>query len=177
LNKINKNINDFSDFSEFNVVFRNKPINSSANYSFSFMGKVKDYNYENYEYYIVNGNPTGFVYSINLLGKAFGKAESVQKAFEKKLTGYSLMKKGYINGNYTSVYKNNKNFVITSSENSNNVVFYIYNTKYEISSYLAKITQNSNDSNYESVEVDTTAIEVPYEEEPNIDIDTTYYGE
>lgn len=83
LNKINKNINDFSAYSDVHMVFQNKPINNSANYSFAFMGKVKDYNLYNYDYYITNGNPTGFVYGINLFGKAYGKAEAVQKAFEK----------------------------------------------------------------------------------------------
>lgn len=179
LNKINKNINDFSAYNDVHTVFQNKTINNSANYSFAFMGKVKDYNLYNYDYYITNGNPTGFVYSINLFGKAYGKAETVQKAFEKKLTGYSLMKKGYINGNYTSVYKNNKNFVITSSEYSNNAIFYILNPNYEISFYLAKIVENSNDNNYENVAVDSTVVEAPVEEvAPAVDSTAVeYYGD
>lgn len=163
LTKINKTMDDYSAYDDNNYVFRSKPINKSANYSFAFMGNIKQYDYWDSSYYMINGNPTGFFYTINLQGTAYGKTETIQKAFEKKLTGYTLMKKGYISGTYTSVYKCNKNYVITASEYSNKVYFYILNPSFDIANYISRISDksdvNANDA-VEDVAVDSTVAAV-----------------
>lgn len=172
LNKLNKSIDDFSAYNEVNTVFENKPINNNANYSFGFMGNVKEFNSYDYEYHVSNGNPTGFVYYINLLGKSYGKAESLQKSFEKKLNGYSLMKKGYINGIYTSVYKSNKNIVVTSSQYSSNAIFYILKPTFDISNYLNQIVENQKTTTNKDEEVASNNSEVAVD---TVSVDTSAY--
>jgi hypothetical protein len=84
------------------------------------------------------------------------------------------MKKGYINGTYTSVYKSNKNFIVTSSQYSTNAIFYILNPTFDISNYLNQIVENQNitNNNYEEVAADTTAVAVD-----SVAVDTSaYYG-
>ena len=53
------------------------------------------------------------------------------------------MKKGYINSLYTSVYKSNKNIIVTSSSNSSTIFFHILNKDFDISAYLNKIVEKS----------------------------------
>jgi hypothetical protein len=68
------------------------------------LGKLADYDY-NYNKIITKEKQQGFFY-YNTKGKLAGKAESVQKSIKR----YTLMKKGYVNGNYTSVC--DKNIVV-----------------------------------------------------------------
>jgi hypothetical protein len=168
LRKVNKSADDFSTYSDVHLIFENKFINNVANYSFAVMGRLKGINSYTYEYYVTEEKPTGFVYLLSLSGKAAGKTEYVQKALEKKLSSYKLMKKGYVNGVYTSVYKSDKNIVITTSQDSSNSMFYILNNDYEISFYLNKMVEKVDETptNYDSVSVDTTAVEA---------VDTTGY--
>ena len=171
LNKTGKSMNDFSVYNDTNQIFNNKTINNEATYGFAIMGKFIDYDY-NYNKIITKEKPQGFIYIISLSGKANGKAESVQKAFEKKLIGYNLMKKGYINGNYTSVYKSNRNIIVTSSSDSNTPIFHILDKEFEISGYLNKIVEKAEESasNYEESAVDTTAVAV---DTAAVSVDTT----
>ncbi|MBX9886531.1 MAG: WG repeat-containing protein [Flavobacteriaceae bacterium] len=168
LNKTGKSINDFNAYEKTQYIFENKAITNEASYGFAVLGKLVDYDY-NYNKIITKEKQQGFFYYITLKGKAIGKAESVQKAFEKKLNGYTLMKKGYVNGNYTSVYKSDKNIVVTSSYNSSNMLFHILNKDFDISEYLNKIVEKSDEtaSDYdeaeapaEEVAADTTAVAV-----------------
>ena len=145
LNKTGKSLNDFN-VGDTHSIFENKKINNEAAYGFSVMGNLKAINYDTYSYYVPKEKAQGFIYGISLSGKAYGKAEAVQKAFEKKLNGYNLMKKGYINEAYTCVYKNNKNIVVISNNGLNNPIFYILKNDFEISNYLNKIVQKSDGS-------------------------------
>lgn len=176
LTKVNKSASDFSAYEDVHLIFKNKFINKEASYDFAVMGKLKIMNPYTYEYYVTNEKPTGFVYGIELSGKAAGKTESVQKAFEKKLSGYNLMKKGYIDGDYTSVYKSNKNIIITSSKNSSASLFYILNKDFDISYYLKKIVENPNDEINTDAAVDTLAVEEVVDTAAAA-VDTSYYGD
>lgn len=176
LNRTGKSLGDFSAYGDTNTIFENKTINNEASYGFAVMGKFIDYDY-NYNKIITKAKPQGFIYMLSLKGKADGKAESVQKAFEKKLNGYNLMKKGYVNSFYTSVYKSNKNIVVTSSTNSSTVFFHILNKDFDISGYLNKIVETSEEStsSYNESAVDTTAVEAV--DTAAVSVDTTaYYG-
>ena len=173
LNKTGKSLSDFSAYGDTHSIFENRTINNEATYGFGVMGKFIDYDY-NYNKIITNEKPTGFIYVISLSGKAHGKSESVQKAFEKKLNGYNLMKKGYINGNYTSVYKSSRNIVVTSCSDSNTAIFHILNKEFDISGYLSKIVEKAEESasNYDEAAVDTTAVLV---DTAAVIVDTTAY--
>lgn len=177
LNKTGKSVSDFNAFRDTTTIFENKTINNEASYGFAILGKFVDYDY-NYNKITTNIKPQGFYYFISLAGKANGKAESVQKAFEKKLNGYNLMKKGYVNNNYTSVYKSNKNIVVTSSNDSSTVFIHILNKDFDISGYLNKIQEKAEESssNYDNSAVDTTAVEA-VDTAAAAAVDTTaYYG-
>lgn len=176
LNKTGKVVNDFNAFSDTNSIFENKVINNEAKYSFGIMGRFLNYDYD-YNKILTGEKPQGFFYMISLLGKAEGKSESIQKAFERKLNGYNLMKKGYVNNFYTSVYKSNRNIVVTSSNNSSTVFFHILKKDFDISGYLNKIVEKSEQSN--SIEdesaVDTTAVEADTTAVEAVDT-TAYYA-
>lgn len=161
LNKTSKSINDFNAYDANQFIFENKTINNEASYGFGILGKLVDYDY-NYDKVITNRKPQGFIYIIVLKGKAYGKAESIQKAFEKKLNGYTLMKKGYVDNAYSCVYKNNKNIVVISNNGLSNPVFYVLRNDFDISSYLNKIVEKSieSTSSYEESAIDTTAVAV-----------------
>lgn len=173
LNKTGKTLNDFNAYDSTQYIFKNKTINNEASYGFAVLGKLVDYDYY-YNKIVTKEKQQGFFYHITLKGKAYGKAESVQKAFEKKLNGYTLMKKGYVNGNYTSVYKSNNNIVVTSSADSSNMLFHILNKDFDISAYLNKIEEKSNEaaSTYDESAVDTTAVAV---DTAAVAVDTTAY--
>lgn len=160
LNKTGKSLSDFSTSNDIHSIFENKRINNVASYGFGVMGKLKDINSNTYEYYVTKENPQGFLYVIALSGKANGKAETVERAFEKKLKGYSLMKKGYVDETYTSVYKNSKNILVISNNGLSNPIFYILKNDFDISSYLNKIEEKSNKSisvdNEEPIEYEDT---------------------
>lgn len=167
LSKTGKSLSDFSTYDDTNSIFENKIINNEAKYGFGIMGKLVDYD-DNYNKIVTKSKPQGFIYIIALSGKAYGKAETIQKTFEKKLNGYSLMKKGYVNEAYTSVYKNNKNIVVISNNGLSNPIFYVLKNDFDISSYLNKIVNNSDESishndqglAEEVIAVETTAVAV-----------------
>lgn len=177
LYKMGKSLDDFSPYDDNPLIIQNKRINNDASYSFGLMGKVKTYDYYNYGYNITNGKPQGFYYVIALSGKGYNKSESVQKAFEKKLNGYNLMKKGYVATAYSCVYKNNKNIIVITNSSSNNPMFYVLNKDFDISGFLNKIVDKSSEtissnndfSEEEAVAVDTAAAVV--------DTAAAYYGE
>jgi hypothetical protein len=176
LRKKNKSIDDFSANDELHILFQNKVISNEASYDFYIMGKLKELNYNTYQYEVTSNKPTGFVYKINLIGRAKSKIEFIQNTFEKKLTSYSLMKKGYIDGLYTSVYKNSKNLVVVQNEDASTARFYFINKDFDISSYLNKIKENVNDignnepevdaeqysESMDSITVDTSAVDTTY---------------
>jgi hypothetical protein len=161
LNKTGKSVNDFNVFDNNQLIFNNKTINNEASYGFGILGKLVDYNY-NYNKVITPEKPKGFVYYISLKGKAYGKAESVQKAFEKKLNGYNLVKKGYVKDTYSCVYKNNKNIIVISNNGLNSPIIYVLKKDFDISEYLNKIVEKSNPtaSNYNESSIDTTTVAV-----------------
>ena len=175
LPKLNKTVNDFNAYNNTHSVFENKAIDNSVSYGFAMMGKVKEYNPYTYSYYVTRENPQGFIYLFSLSGKAYGKAEVVQKAFEKKIKGYSLMKKGYIDNSYTSVYKNNKNIIVTSKTDSNKPLFYILKKDFDISGYVNRIVDKPNNSKNDEPTVDETAVEAVDTAAAAVDT-TAYYG-
>lgn len=173
ISKLNKSAEDFSANATDHLVFSSKKINSDASYSFSFTGNVKVMNDETYEFYVSNEKPESFIYTFNLGGNAYGKAESIQKAFENKLKGFNLMKRGYVDGKYASVFKGPNSFIISWNLNLNMPVIYICNPNFDINYFLNRIVdkqENSysqeseyDESSYDEVEypvVDTTAVYV-----------------
>lgn len=169
LNKTNKTISDFSAYSDNHLIFEDKTITKDVTYGFAIMGNLKDLNPYTYEYYITNEKPTGFIYGFKLSGKATGKAESIQKAFEKKLSNYNLMKKGYINNAYASVYRNDKNIIITYNTGSSIPLIYILKKDFEVSTFIDTITDKPNepknniDDEYEEAAIDSVAMPYDYE--------------
>lgn len=141
--KKNKSKSDFSAYETTHLILQDQTISNVATYSFAVMGTAKEFSSYDYDYHMTRQKPIGFVYIINLSGKAYGKAESLQKAFEKKLGSYTIVKKGYVDNLYTSVYKNNKNIIVISSKDTNGAVIYILKKDYDLSFYLNKITDKA----------------------------------
>jgi hypothetical protein len=173
LNKTGKTLNDFNAYDNNQLIFTGKTINNEASYGFGVLGKLVDYD-NNYNKSITLQKQQGFVYYITLTGKAYGKSESVQKAFEKKLNGYILIKKGFVENAYSCVYKNNKNIVVISNSGLSNPVFYVLRNDFDISGYLNQIVEKSDQStdSYNESAVDTTAVAV---DTAAVVVDTTGY--
>lgn len=171
VSKLNKTQDDFSAYTSTHLVFNSKKINSNASYSFLFTGNVKAMSDDTYQFYITNEKPETFVYTINLFGNAYGKAESIQKAVENKLKGYNLVKKGYIQGRYASIYKGPNSFFVSWNLSSSTPVFYICNPNFDISKFLEQIKSEEEDSySQESSEVEMSS----YDEVESPIEDTTY---
>lgn len=169
LRKKNMSADKFNAADELHFLFKDKVISNEASYDFCFLGKLKELNYNTYEYEVTRGKPYGFGYFIKLSGRAESKIEFVQNAFEKKLTSYSLMKKGYVDGKYTSVYKNSNGLAIVQNQDKSTSIFYLINKDFDISNYISRIKEGVNDvsnSNVEdysgsvdSITVDTAAVD------------------
>lgn len=164
ITKLNKTINDFSPYDTNHSIFTFKKINNDASYSFSFTGNVKAMNNETYEFYITDEKPQTFIYSINLYGKAYGKAENIQKAFENKLKGFTNVKKGYAQGRYASIFKGpNSNIIIWNTSDSQPLI-YICNNSYDITHFSSLILADKEsiyeeESAYEAEGIDTAYFE------------------
>ncbi len=173
LSKTGKSINDFNVYDDNQVIFNDKIINNVARYGFGIVGKLVDYDY-NYRKTLTEGKQQGFFYFITLTGKAYGKSESVQKAFEKKLNGYSLIKKGYVNNAYSGVYTNNKNIVVITNSGLSNPIFYVLRNDFDISGFLSKIVEKSDQttSSYSESDVDTEEVAV---DSAAVVVDSTAY--
>lgn len=152
LEKKGKSLFDFSTSDDIHSIFKDKFINNESIYDFMIMGKFKKLNPTTFEYYASEEKPTGFVYVISLKGRGVGKIEFLQREFEKKLINYNLMKKGYLDGEYTGVFKSDKNIIVTLANNSNTASFYILNSDFDISGYLNKITENINQKKSPDIE-------------------------
>lgn len=154
LKKANKSLNDFDEISGFNTIIENKMINKNASFRLAVIGKLIGMNPNNYEYYITKEKPKGFIYDISLSGKALNSAESIQKAFEKKIRSFKLIKKGYLDNSYTSVFRNHRNIlVITNKNDLNNPMIYILNKNFGISTLLKKIVSRKVERNPYSLTV------------------------
>ena len=158
---------DFVSNSNMTYIIENKSINKNAKYSFIVEGNavVQNFDYDSYSYnnQFTNEKPKSFKYEINLENKAYGKSESIVGAIEKKLSGFTLVKKGYKNGGYyVSVYKN-ANFLIVLSALSNVSVQFL-DKNFDLTTFLTSISdkQNSDASSYEGIE--DAAIEATPEE-------------
>jgi hypothetical protein len=167
IKKLNKTSDDFIAYENDHMIYNSKKINSEVDYSLSITGNIKAMNDDTYEYYITNEKVQSFNYQFNLAGKAYGKAESVQKAFENKLTGFNIVKKGYVEGRYASIYKGPNSYVITWNTGESSPVFYICNKNFDISNFLSLIVADKESSimqesyeetPYEQVAVDTMAV-------------------
>ena len=159
LDKFNLDINSIRG----NYIFQNKEITNEVNYSFSIGGNIREYNYDTYQYFVTNENPTNFFYNFQLRGKAYGRAESIQKEFETKLNGFTLVKKGYISGEYISIYKGAKSIVLIGNSGPSSPFIQILPTSFEINkNYLDSILPNKKESQ-----------EKPYEKEYS----SEYYDE
>ena len=164
ITKLNKTADDFSAYDTNHSVFTYKKINNDASYSFMFTGNVKAMNNDTYEFYITDEKPQTFVYSINLHGKAYGKAESIQKALENKLTGFTNVKKGYAQGRYASIFKGPNSYVITWNTGDSEPLFYICNKNFDITHFSSLIVADKESSYTE---------ESDYVEEPGYAADST----
>lgn len=162
--KFDKTASDF-DSSGTTVLIEDKKINNYAKFGFGVLGNATEYDYYT-GYTLTNNKPTGFLYGISLTGKASGKAEELEKAFEKKLKNYTLVKKGFANETYTSVYKFDKGYVVCSNNGPDMALFYILKPDFDLNDYLSKITtekkspeketsspENNYDAAYEDSEV------------------------
>jgi hypothetical protein len=173
ISKLNKTANDFSAYETNHSVFTSKKINNDADYSFMFTGNVKALNNDSYEFYITDEKPQTFVYIINLHGKAYGKAESIQKALENKLTGFTNVKKGFAQGRYASIYKGPNSYVITWSTGSSQPLFYICNKNFDITHFSSLIVSDKESSVSEASDY----VEEPAYEEAAPVADTAYSGD
>jgi hypothetical protein len=167
IKKLNKTADDFNAYENEHVIYNSKKINSEVDYSLSITGNIKAMNDDTYEFYITNEKPQIFTYKFNLGGNTYGKAESVQKAFENKLTGFNIVKRGYAQGRYASIYKGPNSYVITWNTGESSPVFYICNKTFDISNFLSQIVADKESSiahesyeetQYDQVVVDTTAV-------------------
>jgi len=128
------------------IVISNKKISNDASYSFVTYGNMKMMDPNTYDYVVSNEKPFGFGYFIDLKGNAYGKAESVIKAFENKLSGSKLVKKGYLNDSYSCVYKNSSGQnIVLIGRNSTSVIF-IYSKDHDISNFINQITDSKDDA-------------------------------
>jgi hypothetical protein len=137
------------------IVISNKKISNDASYSFVTYGNMKMMDPNTYEYVVSNEKPFGFGYFIDLKGNAYGKAESVIKAFESKLSGCKLIKKGYLNDSYSCVYKNSSGQnIVLIGRNSTSVIF-IYSKDHDISNFINQITDSKDDAPIEEETVES----------------------
>jgi hypothetical protein len=173
ISKLNKTQEDFSAYNKNHTIFSSKKINSDASYSFALTGNVKAMSDDTYEFYITNEKPDSFDYTINLFGNAYGKAETFQKAFENKLKGFNLVKKGYAKGRYASVFKGPNSYVILWNLNLSTPIISILKPNFDITYFLNQIKDKQDDSTTfendyedpyyeerESTVVDTTSVYV-----------------
>ena len=161
IKKLNKTAEDFNAYENEHVIYNSKKINSEVDYSLSITGNIKAMNDDTYEFYITNEKPQSFKYKFNLWGKAYGKAESVQKAFENKLTGFNIVKNGYAQGRYASIYKGPNSFVFTWNTGESSPVFYICNKNFDITRFSSIIFADRESS----VTAETDYVEEPYYDE------------
>lgn len=165
--KMNKKTGDFSNYGEVNTLIEEKKISNNAKYSFGVLGEAKAYNYSNYDYYITNNKPFGYLYSIELNNKAYGKVESLKKTLLKKFNDYTLVKKGQDGGEDVVVLKNKTHFIILLSKGNSKLIVYILNEDFDLNRYLRKIvTEDDGDNDTETVEyekavVDTSTVYIP----------------
>lgn len=170
--KFYKHVNDFNQYNETHILIDKKEINRNADYAFGVIGNIKEIDMNTYNYYITNNKPDVFVYNLMLKNRAYSKTESICKAIEKRLKGYKLVKKGYIEDAYVSVYKNNNIQIAISGNSNSNLMVYIVKGTYDLSYYLNKIkdkknevadlTSNTYEQEYveEAPVADSTAVEV-----------------
>lgn len=160
-------------YGEQQEVIRNKKINNNASYSFTIFGNMRMMDPNTYEYVISNEMPSGYCYSISLSGNAYGKAESVIKAYENKLSGCKLVKKGFFRGLYACIYKNTLGHqIILACDNTYKPAVLIYRKNIDISNFINQMTDSKDvqgtgyeSEDYESsqpVAADTIATDEPY---------------
>ncbi|MBC6109007.1 WG repeat-containing protein [Pedobacter sp. CCM 8938] len=137
--KMNKKIGDFNYSNYFHELFSEKKIDQNSTYNFSVVGKLKAIDYNTYTEYITTDRPDGFLYQFNLINRAYGKAELLKKEFEKKLSAYVLVKKGYVDSEYTAVYKSSKNIIIITSKDTSHPYIYLLKNGFDLTAYLSKI--------------------------------------
>lgn len=173
LKKLNLSPDSFEYNKNDNYLFTNKKINNDVSYSFSIEGKIKLMNDDTYEFYISKEKPLSFKYEIYLGGgKAYGRAESIQKELELKIDNYSLIKKGFISGRYISIFRGTKSTVMIGNYNSNMIFVKILPADFQFDQvYLNSIVQDKktsieNNDNYDYGKV-SVVNEVP--------VDTAYY--
>lgn len=142
-------------------VIKSKKINNDVSYSFSIFGNMRMMDPYTYDYVVSSEKPTGFAYTINLTGNANGKAESVVKAIEGKLSGAKLVKKGYIRGYYACIYKgaSGQNIIIGCNSDSRPIVL-IYNKDFDNSGFVSQITDTKEAP---------AVVEDPYAEAPPVE--------
>lgn len=158
LNKLNLKKGDFNSYSTQHKVISNKEINDNASYSFAILGNAKDYNYSNYDYYVTDNNPDGFLYDLKLKNKAAYKADNIYKAFKAKLSGYSVVKEGTISGDDVIVLDSKKQKIVLLKDGNSTVNIYILSKDFNLTEYLNKISGKTNDE-YETTEVVEEVVE------------------
>lgn len=155
--------NDLNQYDDNLKIFADRQISNDTKYSFEVMGKPFEYNSNYDKVFMSNKKPEGFLFKINLTGRAAGKTKNIVDVLKTKLKGYELVKEGFFEKNPTAVYKNkNKQIVVTRDDN--NFFLYILKSDYNISGYISRIVSNneetssSNENGYETA-VDTTAVD------------------
>ena len=178
ITKLNISPDNFYGISQ--IVINNKKISNDASYSFVTYGNMKMMDPSTYDYVVSNEKPFGFGYYIALKGNAYGKAESIIKAFESKLSGCKLVKKGYFSGSYSCVYKNSSGQnIILAVENNSTPAILIYSKDHDISNFINQMTDTKDDvapyieetvdDEYAEAAADSTAVEAPAAEAPSYD--------
>lgn len=173
--KLHKSIDNITPYSSQQIIFESKKINKDARYSFYINGGVaKEMSSDTYEFYITKESPNAFIYVINLTGRAYGKSNSIQKAFEEKLNGLKLIKKGVYRGRFAGVYSSkNEAQIVLINDNDSQIIVQIIKKSYDISEFLNSIiegnssefTESENNNEYQYQEdqiiVDSAAVAAP----------------
>ncbi len=106
-------------------------------------------------------------------GKAYGKAESIQKAFENKLTGFTNIKKGFAKGRYASIFKGPSSYIMTWNSGSSQPLIIIFNKNFDITPFSSLIVGDKEGS----VVKESDYGEEDYYDGEAVTVDTTTYAQ
>ncbi len=140
------------------LLYEKKQVTNAAAYGVAMI--TEDENID-----IKQAKPDAFAYYFTLSWINSKKAETVVKAFEKKLAQYRLLSRGYDGKKYTSIFEGKSNRVILSCDREDRVIVMILNLKTPIQKYLQSLSSSIQE---DSVDIDLS--------EDSVAVDTTGYN-
>lgn len=145
--KLNKSSEDLSKYSDNQAIYSANKISNDAVSAFHILGNpfhVVENGWSYERVYDANFIPNGVFYNIALTGKGSGKGKNVKEAFEKKLAAFTKVKSGFIDKDAVSVFKDKKRFIVIAA-GDDNVVIYFININFDMTGYLARISESGSD--------------------------------